>query len=134
MVTPRKRINKDCRIFFKLRTSRQLLRKGRGKRRGTSLQASGTLRLPQSPAATALVRGGSGGCSPRTNPLSRESLPPPTSGPVSARAWPLPLLSARSSLAASAAVVVLQSRSSGGDWRAAVYAFESHKGFLPTPL
>lgn len=54
------------------------LRKGRGKRRGTSLPASGTRRLPQSPAATALVRGGSGGCSPRTNPLSRESTPTPT--------------------------------------------------------
>lgn len=53
------------------------LRKGRGKRRGTSLLESGTRRLPQSPAATALVRGGSGGGSPRTNPLSRESTPTP---------------------------------------------------------
>lgn len=41
MVMPRKMSSKDRGIFFKLRTSRQVLRKRRGKRRGTSLLAPG---------------------------------------------------------------------------------------------
>lgn len=66
------------------------LGKGRGKRRGTSLPASGTRRLPQSPAATALVRGGGSGCSPRTNPLSRESSFPPPRVPIRRALSPSP--------------------------------------------
>lgn len=81
------------------------LRKGRGKRRGTSLPASGTPRLPQSSAATALVRGGSRGSSQRTR--SRESSSPPTSGLHPARAESRPLPGARTTLPFSAAVVVL---------------------------
>ncbi|XP_023607869.1 uncharacterized protein LOC102435806 isoform X1 [Myotis lucifugus] len=79
------------------------LRKGRGKRRGTSLLASGTRRLPQSSAATALVRGGSS--SSRQRAHSRESLPPPTSGLHSARARIRPLPGARTALPRSAAEI-----------------------------
>lgn len=81
------------------------LRKGRGKRRGTSLLASGTRRLPQSSAATALGRGGSS--SRRQRAHSRESLPPPTSGLHSARARTRPLPGALTALPRSAAEVVL---------------------------
>ena len=66
------------------------LKKGRGKTRGTSLQASGTRRLPQCPAATALVRGGSRGSSRRTNPLSRELAPTHLGSRFCARQAPPP--------------------------------------------
>lgn len=67
------------------------LRKGRGKRRDTSLLASGTRRLPQSLAATARVRGGRSGCKNKPA-LAREfsSTPPPLRSRFCARQAPPP--------------------------------------------
>lgn len=89
-------------------------RKGRGKRRGTSLPASGTQRIPQSPAATALVKRWQQRLQTKNKPTLARACPHPPQVLFRARQAPPPTQRQRVALVLGCACSVLREAAFGG--------------------